>query len=236
MGAAALEQTALGHPGELRRSALAAAIGAHRPRGGPSELAAVRLALRLEGGPFRSATARAILRERGVEVGAYSYGACLRPGLLPAGVVVGRYVSMATQLAVFRRGHPTERLSMHPAFYNAAVGPLAADAVVSEPLEIGHDAWLGHQCTILPGCRRIGIGAVVGAGAVVTRDVPDLAVVTGNPARVQRARFPDDASRAVLASRWWERPLDELLDELPAMLEPVAERWTAHPLLAPAAA
>jgi hypothetical protein len=143
---------------------------------------------------------------------------------------------MATQVAAFRRGHPTERLSMHPAFYNADVGPLLRDAVPTEPLEIGHDAWLGHACTILPGCRRIGIGAVVGAGAVVTRDVPDLAVVTGNPARVQRMRFGDDAADAVLQSRWWERTLDELLADLPAMLEPVAERWSAHPLLASAAA
>jgi carbonic anhydrase/acetyltransferase-like protein (isoleucine patch superfamily) len=125
---------------------------------------------------------------------------------------------------------------MHPAFYNAAVGPLTSDAVESEPLEIGHDAWLGHGCTILPGCRRIGIGAVVGAAAVVTRDVPDLAVVTGNPARVQRMRFSDDVGRAVLGSRWWERTLDELLADLPAMLEPVADGWSAHPLLAPAAA
>ncbi len=225
-------------PGELRRSGLAAAVLRAPLPGLRAELAAVRLACRLEGGPFRSATARALLRERhGVEVGPYSYGACLRPGLLPAGVEVGRYVSMATQVSVFRRGHPTERLSMHPAFYNASVGPLTEDAVASAPLEVGHDAWLGHLCTILPGCRRIGIGAVVGAGAVVTRDVPDLAIVTGNPARLVRLRFPDDTCEAVLASRWWERPLDELLADLPAMLEPVTGAWSAHPLLAdPAAA
>ena len=70
----------------------------------------------------------------------------------------------------------------------------------------------------------------------MTRDVPDLAVVTGNPARVQRLRFPDDVCQAVLASRWWEHTLDELLADLPAMLEPVAGGWSAHPLLAPTAA
>ena len=227
----------LERPGELRRSPVAAAVVGRRLPGRRAELAAVRLACRLEGGPFRSSSARTLLRDRhDVEVAPYAYGACLRPGLLPPGVVVGRYVSMATQLAVFRRGHPTERLSMHPAFYNAAVGPLAEDAVVSEPLEIGADAWLGHQCTILPGCRRIGIGAVVGAGAVVTRDVPDLAIVTGNPARVQRLRFPDDVCDAVLRSRWWERTLDELLADLPAMLEPVGLTWATHPVLAVAAA
>jgi acetyltransferase-like isoleucine patch superfamily enzyme len=193
----------------------------------------VRLILRLEGGPYRSATARGLLRERhGVDIGAYSYGACFRPGALPAGVHVGRYVSMAEQVSVFRRNHPTDRLSMHPYFYNAALGALAEDTVAAAPLEIGHDAWLGHQCVILPGCHRIGIGAVVGAGAVVTRDVPDFAIVTGNPARVHRHRFPDAVCEAVLASRWWERPVEGLLGQLSAMLDPLTEAWPTHPLLA----
>jgi hypothetical protein len=143
---------------------------------------------------------------------------------------------MATQVAVFRRNHPVERLSMHPAFYNPAVGPLEEDDLPSAPLEIGHDAWIAHQSVVLPGCTRIGIGAVVGAGAVVTADVPDFAIVTGNPARVRRTRFPDDVADAVLTSRWWELPLERVLAELPAMRAPLAGGWTAHPLLLAAAA
>ncbi len=143
---------------ELRRSPLAAAVAALTPRG-RTERAALHLALRLEEGPFRSATARELLRERhGVDIGAHSYGACFRIGALPPGVTVGRYVSMATQVAVFRRNHPTERLSMHPAFYNPDVGPVEHDDLPSRPLEIGHDAWLAHQSVVLPGCTRIGIG------------------------------------------------------------------------------
>jgi len=52
---------------------------------------------------------------------------------------------------------------------------------------IGDDCWIGSRVIILPG-RRIGKGAVVGAGAVVTRDVPDFAVVGGNPARIIKYR------------------------------------------------
>lgn len=56
------------------------------------------------------------------------------------------------------------------------------------PLHIAGDVWIGARAIILPGCQRIGYGAVVGAGAVVTKDVPDWAVVGGNPAKVIRNR------------------------------------------------
>ena len=61
---------------------------------------------------------------------------------------------------------------------------------VACPKVIGAGAWIGMRAVILPGCALIGPGAVVGAGAVVTRDVPAGAIVAGNPARVigQRKR------------------------------------------------
>lgn len=58
----------------------------------------------------------------------------------------------------------------------------------SEPLEIAGDVWIGARVIILPGCKRIGAHSIVGAGAVVTRDVPDYAIVGGNPAKVLRMR------------------------------------------------
>src|ERR1017187_4066715 len=146
----------------------------------------------LEGGAFYSSTLRRILeRYHGVRVGAYSYGECMVPGSWPAGVRVGRYVSVAPGVRVFLRNHPYDRLSMHPFFYNKKLGWVAEDTITSGTLEIGHDAWIGERVIITPGCRRIGIGAVVGAGAVVTKDVPDFAMVGGNPARLIRYRFPE---------------------------------------------
>ena len=56
------------------------------------------------------------------------------------------------------------------------------------PLHIAGDVWIGARVIVLPGCRRIGHGAVIGAGSVVTKDVPDWAVVGGNPASVIRYR------------------------------------------------
>lgn len=56
------------------------------------------------------------------------------------------------------------------------------------PLEICNDVWIGSRAIILPGCMRIGAHSIIGAGAVVTKDVPDYAIVGGNPAKVIRMR------------------------------------------------
>ena len=60
--------------------------------------------------------------------------------------------------------------------------------LIFSPLEIGEDAWLGVNAIILGGVNRIGRGAIVGAGAIVTKDVPDFAIVVGNPAKIIRYR------------------------------------------------
>ena len=56
------------------------------------------------------------------------------------------------------------------------------------PLEICEDVWIGARAIVLPGCKRIGAHSIIGAGAVVTKDVPDYAIVGGNPAKVIRMR------------------------------------------------
>lgn len=56
------------------------------------------------------------------------------------------------------------------------------------PLEIGEDVWIGVRTIILPGCKRIGAHSIVGAGSILTHDVPDYAIVGGNPAKVIRMR------------------------------------------------
>lgn len=178
-----------------------------------------RICLRLEGGAMFSDSWRRILAEaHEVRVGRYSYGDVLRPGLLPPGTSVGNYCSVGTGLIVRRRNHPLDRPILHPFFYNSRLGFLRQDTIEADrdvPLEIGHDVWIADRVTILSGCRQIGNGAVIAAGAVVTRDVPAYAIVAGVPARQVRLRLAPDRIRALTASRWWERDLAALIEDPP---------------------
>lgn len=56
------------------------------------------------------------------------------------------------------------------------------------PLYIAGDVWIGARVMVLPGCKRIGHGAIIGAGSIVTKDVPDYAIMGGNPAKVLKYR------------------------------------------------
>ena len=64
----------------------------------------------------------------------------------------------------------------------------AKDTDIQTPLEICGGVWIGARAIVLPGCKRIGAHSIIGAGAVVTRDVPDYAIVGGNPAKIIRMR------------------------------------------------
>lgn len=72
-----------------------------------------------------------------------------------------------------------------------------------------NDVWIGRSALIAQGVR-IGNGAVVGMGSVVTKDVPDYAIVAGSPARIVRMRFDEKLIQALLRIRWWDFPDEKL--------------------------
>jgi virginiamycin A acetyltransferase len=175
-------------------------------------------------GPFFSFTAREIMRANyGVSIGAYSYGPCFEPGSFGAGTQIGRYVSMALRVRAYQANHPLDRLSTHGFFFNSELGYVRETNVPLSSLIIEHDAWIGDSVIITPNCRRIGLGAVVGAGSIVTKDVPDFAVVAGNPARLIKWRFSPEMQETILKSKWWELPIGECACYIDFMSRPLGE-------------
>lgn len=90
---------------------------------------------------------------------------------------IGDNVMMGPEVTILTHTHRIDRTDI----------PMGQQGSMVSEVVIGDDVWIGMRAIILPGVR-IGSGAVIGAGAVVTKDVPDYAVVGGVPARVIRYR------------------------------------------------
>lgn len=165
------------------------------------EKARVRLWKRQE---FTSEPLRRHFREKHrVDVGLYSYG-CFDQWRMPGPIRVGRYCSIAKTVRSAPINHPLEAITTSPVLYEKKFGAVDEDIHWDDTLEIEDDVWIGHNAILLPGCKFVGRGAVIGAGAIVTKDVPRYAIVAGNPAKKLKDRFPPELATALDASRWWE--------------------------------
>jgi len=156
----------------------------------------------------------------GIQIGLYSYG-CFDPMRIPAGTIIGRYCSFAPSAVILNANHGVGFLGLTPYFYMPQLGVVDRETVPRSRCTVSDDVWIGHNAVILASVGRIGRGAVIGAGAVVTRDVPDYAIVTGVPAKVARLRFDPDTIARIEATRWWEgTPADlrRLVAENPALV------------------
>jgi len=142
----------------------------------------------------------------GQKIGPFSYGemTVFRYGDSDANLEIGNYCSFAADVKIFLGGeHRTDWVStypfnaLHPEFSHIEGHPRSKGDV-----RIGNDVWLGRGAVVLSGVT-IGDGAAVGAYSVVTKDVPDYAIVGGNPAKLLKMRFPPEVVERLRAIQWW---------------------------------
>lgn len=139
----------------------------------------------------------------------YSYSA------LPEPMRVGRYCSISNGLVILDSHHPMDLVTTSIITFRPG-NPLVSDFITEDQTkqynwhkfggksypQIGNDVWIGRDVTLCMGIK-IGNGAVVAAGSLVTKDVPPYAVVGGNPARILKYRFPDEISAELNSLEWW---------------------------------
>ncbi len=124
---------------------------------------------------------------------------------------VGAFCSISWNVSIGGANHDYSRVTTHSFLYSQDFGLLPEEDPkdydrFSQPCIVENDVWIAANACICRGVK-IGTGAVIAAGAVVTHDVAPYTIVTGVPARPLKKRFDDETIRLLLESRWWE--LDE---------------------------
>ncbi|MEL6947135.1 MAG: DapH/DapD/GlmU-related protein [Pseudomonadota bacterium] len=139
-------------------------------------------------------------------VGDYSY---LMEHCAAYNTQIGKFSNIASFVRMNATNHPMDRATLHHFTYRADdywddAEPDHAffEARKARKVIIGHDTWLGHGCTILPGVT-VGNGSVVAAGAVVTKSVAPYTLVGGIAAEEIRPRFPAQIVNRLEALAWW---------------------------------
>lgn len=192
--------------------------------------------------PFRGIPLSAQVTNPNIIVGRYSYYSgyyhghgfddCARYLMSRPGVdrlIIGSFCSIgsgASFIMAGNQGHRQDWISTFPFFYlledefhppgeppfsGARDGFRPAGDTV-----IGHDVWIGAEAMIMPGIK-VGHGAVIGARAVVTRDVESYAVVAGNPAKPIRKRFSESDQALLIEMRWWDWTEAQLREAMPLL-------------------
>ena len=122
---------------------------------------------------------------------------------------IGRFTSIAPGVKIGLGIHPTSGITTHPLFYSPNTEPCGFSVISNEKtieskeVNIGNDVWIGANAIILDGVS-IGTGSIIGAGAVVTKNIEPYHIALGVPAKSVGKRLNDKHIELLLESRWWE--------------------------------
>ena len=163
-----------------------------------------------DGDEFNSKILRKIYDEKyNMNVGIGSYGCFIPEFNFYSDIIIGNYCSFASGVQFIPGNHPIKDVSTHPFFHRPEFGFVKkAKDNNSKPTIVGNDVWIGKNAIILPKCKRIGNGAIIGAGAVVTKDVEPYSIIAGVPAKKIGQRCSDELIADLLDIKWWDWPTE----------------------------
>lgn len=149
-----------------------------------------------------------VIIEKGVFIDAhssidnYSY---INPNSSLENVVIGKFCSIARDVMIGPASHNYKNVSTHPfwhqAFYGFDCSGAVNPPVVAAKTRIGDDVWIGCNVVVMQGIS-LNVGAVIGAGSIVTKDVGPYEIWAGAPAKKIGQRFDSDAIQALVALGW----------------------------------
>lgn len=122
---------------------------------------------------------------------------------------IGRYCSLGENVKGILGMHPIDFIGTHPIFYEDNDKFNCTKKAKKWEIIIEDDVWIGDNVSILSGVR-IGHGAIIGANALVTKDVDEFSIVAGNPAKVIKYRFTKELCKAIKKIEWWMLDSSEL--------------------------
>lgn len=152
------------------------------------------------------------------EVGRYSY---IGPRTHIKNTDIGSFCSISWDCNIGLENHDTSYISTSPIFLfrNNGTGSTLVDqdypSEASIKTKIGNDVWIGANAMVIEGVE-IGDGAVIGAGAIVTKSVPPYAIVVGAPAKVIRFRFAPETIEKLIELKWWDLTDEKLKSNISA--------------------
>lgn len=138
----------------------------------------------------------------------------IAPNTLISNTKTGKFCSIGPNVRIGLGIHPTHFISTFPAFFSSKG---QCQIVFTEEdqieeigkVEIGNDVWIGANALIMYNVK-IGDGAVIAAGAIVTKDVEPYSIVAGVPAREIKKRFTDEEISALSEIKWWDKDISWL--------------------------
>ena len=153
----------------------------------------------------------------------------------PEKLIIGKFCALGTAVRFIMNG-ANHRMDGPSTFPFPIMGgswsdhfDLLADLPNRGDTIVANDVWLGHNTMVMPGVR-IGHGAIIASGAVVTSDVPDYGIAGGNPARLIGARYNDQDIARLLAVAWWNWPVEHITEHVPTIMKgSIAELEAAAP-------